>query len=63
MYYDLIHTLMCDHISDINECASSPCDMYTNTICADTNGSYACICISGFAGNGVICTSNYNNLK
>ena len=41
--------------ADINECDSTPCDV--NAMCQDTNGSFVCVCNSGFSGNGFNCSS------
>ena len=38
---------------DINECDGNPCDM--NATCDNTVGSFTCICIDGFTGNGITC--------
>ena len=40
--------------TDVNECATSPCD--ANAACANTAGSYTCTCNSGYTGNGTSCT-------
>ena len=44
-----------NYYADINECAGNhTCD--TNADCIDTDGSYWCQCLSGFTGDGYICT-------
>ena len=42
---------------DINECEMviSPCD--GNATCIDTEGSFLCVCNSGYSGNGSFCAS------
>lgn len=44
---------------DIDECSSSPDVCHNNATCTNTNGSFLCICQSGFTGNGSACTGNY----
>ena len=49
---------------DIDECneGTSLCD--TNAKCINTNGSYECICNSGYEGSGLTCRSKlYGNYK
>ena len=44
-------TFICAHafmISDINECASTPCD--NGGTCTDSVDGYACTCIAGYTG-------------
>ena len=40
-------------LSDINECASTPCHAHAN--CTNTPGSYECHCVTGYQGNGTYC--------
>jgi len=54
------HTEFTVYISfklDIDECneGTSLCD--TNAKCINTNGSYECICNSGYEGSGLTCRS------
>ena len=42
---------------DIDECGSSPCD--TDAHCADTEGSFTCTCLNGFAGDGKNCAGEF----
>ena len=44
---------------DINECKMfiSPCD--GNATCIDAEGSFLCVCNSGYSGNGSFCASIY----
>lgn len=48
-------------LSDVDECTlgTNSCD--TNAKCLNTDGSFACNCNNGFAGDGVICTPS--NIK
>ena len=43
------------HRTDTNECeqAISPCD--DNADCHNTDGSFFCVCFSGYTGNGTDC--------
>ncbi len=41
--------------TDINECATNPCDV--NAQCEDTDGSFVCSCNVGFSGDGFDCTA------
>ncbi|XP_041379174.1 neurogenic locus notch homolog protein 1-like, partial [Gigantopelta aegis] len=43
----------CTH--DVNECTEqNPCDMKAE--CSNTDGSYTCVCHSGYSGDGKTCT-------
>ena len=42
---------------DINECLNSSC--HFNATCMNIDGSYTCTCISGYSGNGSVCTGMY----
>ena len=43
-------------ISDINECetGSYVCDKHA--MCEDNEGSYQCVCVTGYSGNGDTCS-------
>ena len=45
---------------DINECGDDPeiCGMNAN--CTNTIGSYMCSCLSGYTGDGTMCTGEGN---
>ena len=47
---------MCVMLADINECLEDPGSCDANALCINTVGSFQCICVSGFTGNGRICT-------
>ena len=42
---------------DIDECEVGTHNCDENANCADTPGSYTCICITGYEGDGFNCTS------
>ena len=44
------------HYSDINECEKGNADCDPNASCQNTDGSYKCVCNSGFSGDGKTCT-------
>ena len=45
----------------MNECedSSKVCD--GNATCSDTQGSYECMCNTGYSGDGLTCTSKFLN--
>ena len=43
--------------TDINECSEGIDDCDINADCADTDGSFTCICRQGYSGNGTFCIS------
>lgn len=54
LFYPRIY---CFRISDIDECsANGTVICHNNATCDNTEGSYQCICKSGFTGNGTNCT-------
>ena len=43
-------------VADIDECFLETDDCHTElATCKNTNGSFICICHSGYSGNGVSC--------
>ena len=48
---------------DIDECAQEMDDCHHLAICVNTEGSYTCICMSGYTGNGTYCTGQYRGLQ
>lgn len=42
-------------LKDINECVCGIDDCSMNVVCSNIDGSFICICNSGFFGDGWIC--------
>ena len=50
--------------TDIDECATSETnDCGPNAVCNNTDGSYVCLCASGYKGDGRNCTGKYFSLE
>ena len=43
--------------SDIDECATNMDNCGDNTVCINVEGSFNCMCDTGFVGDGVFCAS------
>ena len=43
-------------IADIDECKNDPSICDVNSDCHNTDGSYICICKSGYTGDGKTCS-------
>ena len=53
--HEQLHAYM--HVLDINECvADFLCG--NNALCENTEGSFMCVCLEGFDGDGFNCTGN-----
>ena len=39
---------------DLDECLSDPC--HSNATCNNTIGSFTCTCVSGYSGDGFLCS-------
>ena len=50
----MIHSAML--FTDIIECTLGIDKCADTAVCTNTNGSYACLCGPGFAGDGLTCT-------
>ena len=47
-------------LQDVDECLdSSQNNCSTNANCTDTFGNYACTCLPGYTGDGVLCSGKY----
>ena len=42
-------------ITDIDECSDGSDDCDDNAVCTNTDGSFTCVCESGYTGNGRVC--------
>ena len=64
MYVDLVsrlNNLYSFNISDIDECSLGLDNCHPNATCHNTAGSYTCVCITGFTGDGFTCTGINRN--
>ena len=43
-------------LPDIDECSLDLDDCSDNAVCTNTEGSFECMCLPGFTGDGVNCT-------
>ena len=41
--------------SDVDECSLGTFDCISEATCENTVGSYICVCLPGYTGNGVEC--------
>jgi hypothetical protein len=48
--------------ADVNECADNTHNCHHNASCKNANGSFSCVCNSGYSGNGVNCTGRWKEL-
>ena len=53
MLYSVLH--VCIHLADINECSQDLDDCSRFARCVNTAGSYRCVCLPGYQGNGRVC--------
>ena len=44
---------------DVDECGNGNHDCDMNANCMNTDGSFVCVCNSGWSGDGVVCNSKY----
>ena len=48
------------HSTDIDECTAGIANCAVEATCMNTDGSYTCACNTGYAGDGVTCSSKLN---
>lgn len=48
--------------ADVDECSTSNPPCSPQAICQDTSGSYLCMCMQGYEGDGLTCTGQSNVL-
>ena len=47
---------MCDYLTtDDNVCTMGTNNCHANAECTNTPGSFSCVCVAGYSGDGVIC--------
>lgn len=56
----LCSTYHISNLIDIDECSLGVASCAENAECLDTDGSYECLCSSGYTGNGTSCTCEYS---
>ena len=47
---------------DVDECEEGTHGCHGNATCANTIGSYTCMCVDGFTGDGRQCQGQFVNL-
>lgn len=46
-------------ITDVDECSTNTDNCSPNAICTNTFGSFSCVCVAGYDGNGVNCEGKF----
>ena len=49
--------------TDVDECAGGTHTCSMNATCNDTDGSFSCVCMDGFEGDGFVCASEFPYLS
>ena len=52
--------IVCLFFPDVNECQDNPCT-HPNAKCINTDGSFYCMCVDGYTGNGTVCSAGNDN--
>ena len=55
--HDVLSPCHMSYLTDIDECSVGVVSCAENAECLDTDGSYECICSSGYTWNGTTCAS------
>ena len=59
-----IHNLLVVPIlSDIDECSTSSDLCHPQAVCTNTDGSYTCMCVSGYTGDGQNCSGKQSHVE
>ena len=53
-----IDLLICVYFADVDECATENNDCAQQAKCINTEGTYKCICLPGYLGDGKSCSGN-----
>ena len=59
----IIYFIMTSKSIDINECKERLDDCAAEARCSNRYGSFECICLPGYYGDGRFCNGTYNKLK
>jgi EGF domain len=51
-----LSSFVCVSLSDIDECSTNNGGCNANAVCTNNPGSFTCICVTGYGGNGIICS-------
>ena len=54
--HNIIHVAVFGVCLDVNECSAPEAFCDINAKCKNTRGSYRCLCIPGFTGDGKTCS-------
>ena len=51
------------YTADVNECDRGTHSCHQFASCTNTIGNFSCSCLDGFAGDGLTCNGENNNIK